>query len=83
MGRKGRGGGFPELDPFGANDPAWERYEGVSWIRRVAQSRAGRGKPGPRPKGELFSVMVVGALGLGILVGGVWLVLWLIGLAID
>ena len=34
MGRKERRGhGGPPVDSFGANDPAWERYEGVSGLR--------------------------------------------------
>jgi hypothetical protein len=73
-------GGGPELDPFGANDPAWERLYGISWLRRIAR---GGGRTTPRPKGELLSALVVTVLGLAVLVGGVFLVFWLISLLPD
>ena len=78
-------GGGPELDPFGANDPAWERYEGVSGLRRLAQTRAKRHdvRPYRRPRGEMLAFMVVAAGGLALVVGGIFLVAWLLGLAFD
>ena len=83
MPRRDRRQGVPDLDPFGANDPAWERYEGISWLRRVARSGALHQRRRPGPKGELWSALLVGMLGWAILVGGVVLVFWLASLVID
>ncbi len=84
MAREDPPGGVPDLDPFGANDPAWERYEGVSGLRRLAQSRArGRDKPYRRPRRDLFAAMVVGSLGLAVLIGAIVGLLWLFSLVVD
>lgn len=85
MARKDRRHGGPELDPFGTTDPAWERYEGVSWARKVAQSRALRSREGRRrrPKGEALTAMAVGVLGVAVAVGAIALVFWLLSLLFD
>jgi hypothetical protein len=77
--RNRRKGDGPPLDPFGANDPVWERYEGVSWARRFAQAHSSR-RPGEpwrrRPRGELFAVMVAGALIFAVMIGIAFLLFW-------
>jgi hypothetical protein len=78
MGRKERRGhGSPPLDPFGANDPAWERYYGVSWLKRVASSQRARPAGGVRrePR-ELLAALVVGVLALAVVVGAIALLFW-------
>ena len=73
----------PDLDPFGANDPAWERYEGVSWLRRVAQSHARSRQEYRRPGRDAPAFLLVGAVGLIVIVGAVALVFWLFSLLTD
>lgn len=82
MARKDRRGGVPDLDPFGTNDPAWERYYGVSWLRRIASLRSLREGKRP-PRGEMLSAMLVGVVVLVIAVGAITLVFWLLAQLID
>jgi hypothetical protein len=79
MGRKDQPpDGGPPLDPFGANDPYWERYTGVSWIRRFWRPQPSVGtREAPRPRrGEMFSVVVVGGVAIAVLVGAIALLFY-------
>jgi hypothetical protein len=67
----------PPLDPFGTEDPYWERHYGISWLRRVARSR--RHEPFPRPPGELRSVLVIAVIGAVAIALGLALLFWIAG----
>lgn len=67
----------PPADPFGTEDPYWERHYGVSWLRGVARSR--RDEPFPRPPGELRSVILIAVAGAVAVALGLALLFWIIG----
>jgi ferric-dicitrate binding protein FerR (iron transport regulator) len=65
----------PELDPFGANDPAWERYEGVSQIRRMARAHASRDASPATRRRSFLAAMLVLVSALAAVIGGTFLAL--------
>ena len=71
----------PPRDPFGTEDPYWERHYGISWLRRVAHSR--RDEAFRRRPGELRSILLVAAVGAVAVVAGLALLFWIVGSLIE
>ena len=72
--RDRRGHGGPPADPFGTNDPAWERYEGVSGLRRWKPSF---NRTKDRRRGEFASFMLIEGLAVLGAAGAIALLFWL------
>ena len=71
----------PPLDPFGTEDPYWERHYGIGWLRRFG-SRSGDGGLPTRRRGETLAIIVASGLALVFVVAGLAFIFWVAAILI-